>query len=109
MRPPNKVPQMPHCFRITLTALDPQSGSPTGPSVSTDIANHDDLFDIIAKISERDAVPAAEAVEFAIGLKLFTEIVLRHRKEELFKDIQPHIGHFMKKLKSISPTNGPNA
>ena len=89
-----------HAFRVTLEALDEASGAPTGRRVHTDIVNHDDLFDIIEKISARGVVPADEATEFAIGLKLFTEVLLRHRKDAPFAELQPHIGAFMKRLKS---------
>lgn len=66
------------------------------------ISNHDDLFAILDKIAGSKAVPAAEAAEFVIGLKLFLEVAIRHRKEALFEGIWPHIGDFMKRLKSLS-------
>ena len=41
-----------------------------------------------------------ESTEFALGLKLFTEVMLRNKKHPLFEDLRPHIVDFMKKLKS---------
>lgn len=41
-----------------------------------------------------------QAVEFAIGLKMFSEVMLKNRNHELFTDFRPAFGEFMKKLKS---------
>jgi hypothetical protein len=40
-----------------------------------------------------------KTAEFTIGLKLFAEVLLRHRREPLFAELFPHFNVFMKKLK----------
>ncbi|MNL53855.1 hypothetical protein D3C87_1771360 [compost metagenome] len=40
------------------------------------------------------------ATEFALGLKLFTEVMLKNKENPLFEDLRPAILEFMKKLKS---------
>lgn len=40
------------------------------------------------------------AQELALGLKLFTEVMLKNKQHPLFEDLRPAIMEFMKKLKS---------
>lgn len=88
---------MAHHYRVTVEALDDAN---TAAPLVFDTSNHDELFDIVARIRAKAIVPDAEAASFAIGLKLFTETMLRHRKHPLFAELQPHIGTFMKALKA---------
>lgn len=63
--------------------------------------NHDELFGIIEKIQEKNLFNTKEeATEFAIGLKMFSEVMIRNRKHPLFEDLQAAFPLFMKKLKS---------
>jgi hypothetical protein len=63
--------------------------------------NHDELFDIIDKIQAKDLFATKEeTTELAIGLKLFSEVMIRNRKHPLFEDLQAAFPLFMNKLKS---------
>ncbi|UKT63165.1 DUF3861 domain-containing protein [Pedobacter mucosus] len=63
--------------------------------------NHDSIFNIIKAIKSKNIFEDEnQSTEFAIGLKMFTEVILKNRDNELFKELQPAIGEFMKKLKS---------
>lgn len=63
--------------------------------------NHDNLFNIITAVKQKNIFEdESQSTEFAIGLKMFTEVVLKNRDNELFTELQPAIGAFMKKLKS---------
>jgi hypothetical protein len=63
--------------------------------------NHDNIFKIINAIKSKNMFDDEnQSTEFAIGLKMFTEVILKNREQELFKELQPAIGEFMKKLKS---------
>jgi hypothetical protein len=42
-----------------------------------------------------------DAAAFAIGLKLFREVMLQHRGSEVFKELDPHMSAFMKALKQL--------
>ncbi|SEI83650.1 protein of unknown function [Sphingomonas sp. OV641] len=92
---------MAHHYRVTVEALDEQNTA--GPLVF-ETSNHDELFAIVERVRSKAIVPDDEAASFAIGLKLFTETVLRHRKHPLFAELQPAIGSFMKALKSTPTT-----
>ena len=63
--------------------------------------NHDNLFNIINVVKSKTIFEDEnQSTEFAIGLKMFTEVILKNRDNELFKELQPAIAEFMKKLKS---------
>ncbi|PHR97047.1 MAG: hypothetical protein COA80_08155 [Leeuwenhoekiella sp.] len=70
-------------------------------ALQLEFSNHDELFEIVEKIKSKQLFDSdGESVEFALGLKLFTEVMLRNKKHPLFEDLRPHIADFMKKLKS---------
>ncbi len=94
---------MPHHYRIVLQEVTADSMPTERPPLSFPVSNHDDLFEILEKMKTLHAVPEREVAEFAIGLKLFTETLIRHRKEPLFAELWPHIGAFMKRLKDARP------
>ena len=55
---------------------------------------------IIARIRQRGDFDADTAASFALGLKLFGQVMLTHRDHPLFEEMGPQFGAFMKKLKS---------
>lgn len=66
--------------------------------------NHDNIFTIIERMKNRDIFKTKDqAAEFAIGLKMFSEVMLKNRENELFTEFRPAFSEFMKKLKS-TPT-----
>ncbi|MEE3224494.1 MAG: DUF3861 domain-containing protein [Bacteroidota bacterium] len=70
-------------------------------ALELELSNHDELFEIIERVKTKQLFTTAEeSTEFALGLKLFTEVMLRNKKHPLFEDLRPHIVDFMKKLKS---------
>lgn len=93
---------MPHRYQITVQPLDPQGVAGQTPPLTFIVTNHDELLDIVLKTRARNVVPDEEAAEFAIGLKLFSEVMIRHRKSDLFEALWPHFGEFMTRLK-LSP------
>ncbi|MNG34261.1 hypothetical protein D3C84_1207070 [compost metagenome] len=63
--------------------------------------NHDNIFTIIERMKNRDIFKTKDqAAEFAIGLKMFSEVMLKNRENELFTEFRPAFSEFMKKLKS---------
>ena len=73
-------------YSISVEELDAQSAE-AGRKMSFSVENHDDIFAIVDRLQSAKALPAAEAEEFALGLKLFSEV---------FSDI----GRFIKRLKA---------
>ena len=89
---------MPYTYRITVQELG-TSASPSAGVLTFDATNHDNVLQVLSRVRERRAVPDEETAEFTIGLKLFAEVLLRHRREPLFAELFPHFNLFMKKLK----------
>lgn len=91
-----------HKFRITVTPIDADSDEPTETSaLSFDVENHDDILKIAELIRSRDDLnfKEDEANAFAVGLKLFSEVMLRHPKDALFASLKRPFRDFMLQLK----------
>lgn len=62
--------------------------------------SHDDIFRILTYLKEsQHFANEQQAMEFAVGLKLFSGVMLKNKDSELFRDFQPAFGAFMRKLK----------
>lgn len=63
--------------------------------------NHDNIFKIIDALQDKDHFnDMGQSTEFAIGLKMMTEVMLRNKDNALFEEFLPAIKDFMKKLKA---------
>lgn len=90
---------MSHQFEISVKKI-PASQEEQPEPLTFFVTNHDDILRVVNAVKAAGKIPAEESDEFAVGLKLFGEVVLRHRKDELFADFYPHFLNFMKRLKS---------
>jgi len=89
-----------HLYRITVEHLeDPKGNAVMAEPLTFEARNHDDLFLIVDKMREKSEFDKSEIEALAIGLKLFSEVMLNNRDHELFKELQPHFVQFMKNLK----------
>lgn len=62
--------------------------------------NHDDVFNIVDVLTEKDLFEdKSQTVQFAIGLKLFGDVMMKNKDHELFSEMRPVFIEFMKKLK----------
>lgn len=90
-----------HRYRITVEHLATPKGAPVDSQpLVFETTNHDDLFVIVERIRSRADIPADDAESLAIGLKLLSEIALKHRKAPLFASLYEALGAFIGKLKS---------
>lgn len=92
-----------HKYRLQLDYLIDTNGEKqqTDP-VQIEFENHDNILAIIEILKEKDPFENKDqAVEFAIGLKMFSEIMIKNRNNPLFEELMPAFGVFMKKLKSL--------
>ncbi|MEN9909826.1 MAG: hypothetical protein RLZZ540_2975 [Bacteroidota bacterium] len=73
----------------------------TYESIEFEFENHDNIYEIIERMKSRNRFKTEQqSIEFAIGLKLFSEVMLKNKDNQLFEDFRPAFGDFMKKLKS---------
>lgn len=90
-------------YQLTLTLQERASGQTEPPrQLELEFTNHDELFGIIDRLQALDPFGnPSQATEFAIGLKLFSEVMLKNRNHPLFEELTPAFGSFMKRLKSM--------
>lgn len=89
-----------HHYRVSVEALATfdQVDTNTEPLVFN-TSNHDDILHIVKMIRSGMAWDDNTCASFAVGLKLFTEVMLQHKDDPLFLELKPAILEFMKKLK----------
>jgi hypothetical protein len=95
---------MPNSYRLTVQSLTPVPPGETAPNITFEVTNHDEILGLVERIAARGILPEDQAAEFTVGLKLFSEIMLRHRRDPLFAELFPHFGAFMKRLKGDAPS-----
>ena len=96
---------------VFIRVLSQSFGSPTipgrfngnlvnDPKLIFNAPNHDNIFDIVAKMQASSRFPSEEAAcRFAIGLKLMSEVILENKNTEFAAAIQPHVIDIMKIVK----------
>ncbi|MDH6253791.1 hypothetical protein M2347_003518 [Chryseobacterium sp. H1D6B] len=88
-------------YQIDLKELALKDGAQAEKTLSFNFENHDDLFKIFDIIQSKNIFDNEKtAHEFALGLKLFTEVMLTNKQHPLFEELRPAVTEFMKKLKS---------
>lgn len=90
---------MSHKYHLAVQPIDGSSNAHAGDALTFEVFNHDDLFDVLARMQGRKLLPEDEVTPFIVGLKLFSEVLVRHRREPLFADLCQTLGSFMKRLK----------
>ena len=90
-------------YHLTLEHLGNSDAEKTAENyLELDFENHDELFGIIEKLKQKDPFTSEQqSIEFAIGLKMFSEIMVKNRKHPLFEELYPAFGTFMKRLKNM--------
>jgi hypothetical protein len=69
--------------------------------IELEFENHDNIFSIIETLRAKNIFDNEnQAAEFAIGLKLFSEVMIKNKDLPLFEEFLPAFSSFMKKLKS---------
>jgi hypothetical protein len=86
--------------QVAGIALD----SPQHEPLEMNFENHDDIFNIVERLQSRQLfTEPGQSTEFAIGLKLFSEVMLKNRQHPLFEELAPAFKAFMQRLKASSP------
>jgi polyhydroxyalkanoate synthesis regulator protein len=99
-----------HKYKLRLEYLKNAKGEAISAApLELTFENHDDIFSIIERQKAKGLFgDNNQATEFAIGLKLFSEVMIKHRKDPLFEELAPAFGEFMKKLKAIPAKESPD-
>ena len=91
---------MKHRYLVRLESISAHDTSE--PPMQFEVENHDDIFAVIKKLESSEEFSADDAKAFGVGLKLFSEVMLKKRDYPLFSNFLPHFAAFMKELKSKS-------
>lgn len=90
-----------HEYRITLEYA---GGKHAGPELheplSFNAENHDDLFEIIARVQGAKLFDADTSAALALGMKLFGEVMLKHRQDPLFAPLSGPYRDFIMAFKA---------
>lgn len=94
-----------HRYRVTIEHVGtPREGSDIQPALSFETVNHDEIIGIVARIRASGQYAEDEAASLGIGLKLFSEVMLKRRDDPLFAAVQPAIRAFIGGLKERNRT-----
>jgi len=88
-------------YRLALEQLE-SAGEEKGlhGPLQLEFDNHDELFGIIDRVKQKNPFGDPDhSTQFAIGLKMFSEVLLKNRSNPLFEEFAPAFREFMKKLK----------
>jgi hypothetical protein len=89
-----------HLYRITVEYLkDIKGESVEKEPLTFETTNHDEIFQIVERTTKKGLFDADESAAFAVGLKLFSEVMLNNKDNDLFKPLRPAFGEFMQRLK----------
>lgn len=89
-----------HDYRVTLEYLGGKhAASDAHAPLQFEVGNHDDLFNIIEHVKASQLTDADTATALALGMKLFGEVMLKHRKDPLFVPLMPTYLEFIKAFK----------
>ncbi|GGA44514.1 DUF3861 domain-containing protein [Dyella nitratireducens] len=83
-------------FKIQVERMDDAASAP----LVFEVQNHDDIFAIVERVRAGTAFAENDAMALAVGLKLFTGVMLNHRHDPLFADVQSAMRMFIGNLKS---------
>lgn len=88
-----------HRYRIRIEAIAGE-GCRGEDALGFEVANHDDVLAIVRRVNAAGVFDRSEATALAVGLKLFTGVMVRHRHDPLFADVQPAMRAFIGNLKA---------
>ncbi|MBJ9954688.1 MULTISPECIES: DUF3861 domain-containing protein [Acinetobacter] len=90
-----------HQYHVTVQHLADAKGQASNYSenIEFNVGNHDDIFEIVERLKKAEFFDEETTKAFAVGLKLFLEVMITHRDHILFKDFEPAVRQFMKNLK----------
>ena len=91
-----------HKYRVRLDVLNEHTPSTLAGNtlLRFEIQNHDDILAIAERLKVGTPFAEPEAYALAVGVKLFTGVMLAHSSDPLFSDIQPAMRAFIRNLKS---------
>jgi hypothetical protein len=90
-----------HEYQITVQHVKDANGqaSTYAEALQFQAFNHDDIFEVLQRVKDANLLDEESAKAFAVGLKLFGEVLLENKDVPMFKAFFPDFLQFMKALK----------
>jgi len=86
--------------RYSILIQEVNEDATRGKSVDFEFDNHDDILEVIEKSKKAARFDNEnDNTQFVVGIKLFSEIMLKNKENTLFEEILPAFRDFMQKLK----------
>lgn len=90
-----------HRYRVTIEHLGtPRDGMEKQPELVFEAVNHDEIIAIVQRIRAGGHYAEDEAASLGIGLKLFSEVMLKRKDDPLFQALRPAFSSFIGGLKA---------
>lgn len=87
-------------YKFTVEHLQDKKGNAVeSEPLVFEAVNHDDLFKIVEVMKGKMDLDEEDATAFAFGLKLFGEVLLKNKENELLKQLKPNFTTMMKEIK----------
>lgn len=87
-------------YRITVEPLHDAKGQPIDePPLTFETENHDEILALIRRRQQRGDFEPEDQASLTLGVKLFSEVLLRERKTPLFEPLVPLFHEFMRRFK----------
>ncbi|WP_419662901.1 hypothetical protein Dvar_33800 [Desulfosarcina variabilis str. Montpellier] len=87
-------------YRFTIEHLeDSKGGAVESNPFIFETRLHENIFRIVEMMKGKMELDEDDTTSFAVGLKLFGEVMLKNQDNELFTQFKPHFTNFMKELK----------
>ncbi|MDF0706089.1 DUF3861 domain-containing protein [Flagellimonas okinawensis] len=88
-------------YQLHLKENALKNGISGSKSLEFQFENHDNIMQLVELVKDKNLFKEqSDNIEFLVGLKLFSEVMLRNRKHEMFTEFGPEFREFMKKFKS---------
>lgn len=82
-------------FRIYVERIDGPLHAEHPDSLTFQARNHDDILEIARRVRHLPGMEPDETAALAVGMKLFSEVMLKYRKEPMFANLLPHFREFV--------------
>lgn len=87
-------------YGIILKEIELKDGTQTNKSLEFEFENHDNILSLIEKVQQKGLFNEKDKnIQFVLGLKLFSEVLLEQRDNPLFEGFLPAFRELMRKLK----------
>lgn len=87
-------------YKFTVEQLEDSKGNSVEVHpLIFETRNHEDIFKIAEIMKTKIDLDEADTEAFAVGLKLFSGVMMTNKDNELIKQLMPHFKNLMKELK----------